>query len=236
MTPGALARRVSVPEKLDAPQHDPESLRRNLKHLAGVSRWLGGERSIARHIRHVWETPVRPRIVLDVGAGGADLSKRLLLRFGTRYGETLHLAMDRQPAVARIAAAGLSPDQPVRVVIGDGVSIPPADRSVDVALSSTTLHHLDTPVAVRFVGELARVAREIVVVGDLERHLLALFGAHILARTWWRRSPYRFDGPISIRRSFTADELLDVGREAGLSNARVYRHFPFRLTLVGSPC
>jgi hypothetical protein len=42
----------------------------------------------------------------------------------------------------------------------------------------------------------------------------------------------RHDGALSIRRAYVPDELLAMAREAGLETARVYAHFPWRMTLV----
>jgi hypothetical protein len=42
----------------------------------------------------------------------------------------------------------------------------------------------------------------------------------------------REDGALSILRSFKPDELLNLARRAGLNNASVERHFPYRLVLA----
>jgi hypothetical protein len=42
----------------------------------------------------------------------------------------------------------------------------------------------------------------------------------------------REDGALSILRSFTPEEMLDLARRAGLDNARVERHFPYRVVLA----
>ena len=42
----------------------------------------------------------------------------------------------------------------------------------------------------------------------------------------------RHDGPLSVRRSFTARELERLAHDAGFAGARVYRHVPFRVVLV----
>ena len=41
----------------------------------------------------------------------------------------------------------------------------------------------------------------------------------------------RHDAPVSVRRSFRPDELMDLARRAGVP-ARIYRSFPYRLVLV----
>jgi len=42
----------------------------------------------------------------------------------------------------------------------------------------------------------------------------------------------REDGALSILRSFTPAEMLELARRAGLDNARVERHFPYRVVLA----
>ena len=83
---------------------------------------------------------------------------------------------------------------------------------------------------------MGRVAREVVLVNDLERHALNYLSARALAYTLWRRNRLtRNDGPLSVLRSFTSDELLEIGRRSGLHRPRVTKHFPFRLVLEGGP-
>ncbi len=83
---------------------------------------------------------------------------------------------------------------------------------------------------------MARVCRGVVLVNDLERHRLHYLGARALAATVWRHCPVtRYDGPLSVLRSFTRAELEVLGRRAGLLDLRVRRHFPFRLVLEAHP-
>jgi SAM-dependent methyltransferase len=116
------------------------------------------------------------------------------------------------------------------------LSLPFAAGSFDVALCTLTLHHFPDEAAARLVSELARVSRGLVLVSDLERQPLAYLAAKALSLTWWRRNRLtRSDGPLSVLRSFTAEELGEIGRRSGMQEARVRRHFPFRLILEGRP-
>ena len=80
---------------------------------------------------------------------------------------------------------------------------------------------------------LARVARGgRILVGELERCLPGYIGARFLAATVWRANPVtRHDGPLSVRRAFTPDELLRLGHRAGLRGPRIHRHLFYRLVL-----
>jgi hypothetical protein len=44
----------------------------------------------------------------------------------------------------------------------------------------------------------------------------------------------RHDGPLSVLRAFTADELRDIALRAGLVHVRVQRRWFFRLLLTGT--
>jgi hypothetical protein len=72
------------------------------------------------------------------------------------------------------------------------------------------------------------------VVTDLRRSRTAYLALRLLAATLWRRHPYpRQDGPVSVRRAFTADEARRLLEHARLE-ATVERKAPFRLRLRGS--
>ena len=51
---------------------------------------------------------------------------------------------------------------------GDGLRLPFADRSFDAAYTVLTLHHFRDDAAVCLLQDMARVARRLVVVNDLD--------------------------------------------------------------------
>ncbi len=230
-----LSSRLSATEYLDAAEHDPAQLDVTLDHLVDVNRWLGGARVVLAHLAN-WlptETAVR---VLDVGTGAGDIP-RAVVRWAAKRGRVVDIcAVDLRSVIARQARNRCRAEPSIRVLAADGMALPFACNTFDVAMSSMTLHHLDDSPAHRFVAELARVATRAVIINDLERHPINYIGARVLAATAWRGDPYtRHDGPVSVLRSFTVRELHGVGERAGLRNVRVHRHFPYRLALTGQP-
>jgi ubiquinone/menaquinone biosynthesis C-methylase UbiE len=225
--------RVHSPERLDEPDLDPRELAASLHHVAEVNRWLGGTRALIREL--VPLLPARPIRILDVGTGSADVPIALLRRARAR-GHTLRItAVEPHPQTLRIARRATA-GWPVVLVRADARALPFADDAFDVALLSLTLHHLDDRDGVAALRELARVSRDFVIVSELERHRANLLGARLLAATWWRNNPItRHDGPLSVLRAFTPDELRTVARAAGLERVRVARHFFFRLVMVAEP-
>lgn len=219
----------------------PDVLARSLAHVEAVDRWLGGARALRRALeRRLPEAgPVR---ILDVGTGNGRLLRRLVgrLRETGRAGRGVGIEIDAASATiaasetARAAARGRS--TATTFVRADGLRLPLADDSVDVALCVLTLHHFDDTAAVALLGEMARVARTAVVVSDLRRSVPAWLGARLLAATVWRSNPVtRHDGPLSVLRSFTPSELAHLGREAGLEGVVVRPAPLFRLVLEATP-
>ncbi len=215
-------------EILDGPHHDPAELAHSLEQVAQVNRLLGGTRALRRHLAPLVRVGSRLS-VLDVGTGnGQTLGE--LASWARRRGSTWRgVGIDSSPQCARLARGDGTP-----VVRGDALRLPFAARSFDAVLCTLTLHHFPDEEAVSLVREMARVSRHLVLVNDLERVSANYWGARLLAATLWRGNHItRNDGPLSVLRSFTAPELLEVGRRAGLRAARVRRHFPWRIVLEG---
>ncbi len=227
----SLARRSLRPEILDGPIDDVEELADSLAQVAQVNRWLGGSRSLRRHL-----TPLlgrrSPVAFLDVGTGNGR-TMREIGSWARGRGATWRMTGLELGALAvRIAAR----EPEGSLVRGDALCLPFGDGTFDAVACTLTLHHFDDREAASLVAEMARVSRELVLVSDLERSVPSYLGARLLALTVWRGNRItRNDGPLSVLRSFTPAELERIGREAGLRSVRVQRHLPWRLVLEGRP-
>jgi ubiquinone/menaquinone biosynthesis C-methylase UbiE len=228
-----LRRVEGAAERMDQPGVDHDQLLRSLRQVAAVNRWLGGRRALLRHLDRV--LPAGPVTILDVGTGSADLPRAISARLGGRAPLRV-IGLDRHPITLDAARRGTAASDAIRLCRGDALALPFADRSVDFALLSMTLHHFDGDQQLAVLRELGRVARRAVIVGDLVRSWPAYLAARLLAATVWRSNPItRHDGPLSVRRAFTASELRELGRQAGLRAVEVGRYPFFRLLMHGLP-
>jgi ubiquinone/menaquinone biosynthesis C-methylase UbiE len=216
---------------MDEPHVDPVALEAALHHVAAVNRWLGARRALLRHLP--WALPPGRSRVLDVGTGAADLPTAVAA-WARAEGRPVHItAVDPHHATLDVARrrTGHIPD--IRLARADGLQLPFATGSFHLGLLSMTLHHMTASALVDILAELGRAARGgHVLVCELERSLPNYLGARLLSSTVWRGNPItRHDGPLSVLRSFTAHELLELGRRAGLRDPRVHRHPFYRLVL-----
>ena len=229
------ARVENAEEELDRPISDVAAHEASLGHLRGVNRWLGGTRAL----RLALDAMVRPgdRVTLvDAGCGAADVALALSAWATARGADLTVIALDRAAASARVAHRRTRGKDAIRVLCADAMALPLADGAADVATMTLTLHHFDRDGRNAVLSELARVARRLVIINDLERNWANYLGARILAATLWRGNRFtRHDGPLSVLRSFSPAELLADLRDAGLRDAAVRRRFFYRLVGTGRP-
>jgi 2-polyprenyl-3-methyl-5-hydroxy-6-metoxy-1,4-benzoquinol methylase len=210
------------PELLDGPL-DAELLAGNLRDLARVNRWLGGaqlsERAVAPFGLGAYVLSV-----LDVGTGGADIPVQLM-----RKGRSI-TATDVRPEIVRAAqrnAAGRD------IAVREGRIETEKTGSFDITHASMVIHHLEPAEAVTFLREMARVARQAVVINDLDRGRRWLLGAKAMTRALTRNEYTRNDAPLSVRRAYTIPEVVEMARQAGLRPVAKYTTRPaYRYALV----
>jgi SAM-dependent methyltransferase len=218
-------------ELLDAGRHDPRELEQSLDQVAEVNRLLGGRRAAWSGLAPLLDAERTTRL-LDVGTGSADIPLDLDAR-ARRRGLQLHIvATDLHPQMRDIALRRVAGRPSISIGAADALALPYADDAFDVVLLSLTLHHFEHADQVRALREAARVARRAVLVNELERCRANYWGARLLAATRWRGNRLtRHDGPLSVLRAFTRDELRDLAASAGLHVERLERLFFYRLLL-----
>jgi ubiquinone/menaquinone biosynthesis C-methylase UbiE len=211
-----VERLLAATELLDGPLDDPASLAANLRDLRRINRLTGGAGLSVRATRTLLP---HGGDVLDVGTGGADIPV-LLLDDAQRRGVRLDVtATDARPEVldaACLVRPSLRSSAGLTLAVTDGRDLPYPDASFDVAHASLVLHHLVETDALAFLRELGRVARIGVVVNDLARGRLAWAGAWVITHTIASSQYTRHDGPLSVRRAWTRDEMVEMLGLAGL--------------------
>src|SRR3990172_5958501 len=86
----------------------------------------------------------------------------------------------------------------------------------DIAHASLVLHHLEPDAAIAMLAEMSRVALLGIVVNDLDRGHVHLFGAWLIANLLTRNPYTRRDAPLSVRRAYRRPEMRELLGGAGL--------------------
>jgi SAM-dependent methyltransferase len=197
--------------------------------LADIDRlnaWFGGH-ALTRHQinRLTANVPYdRALSVADVGGGTAAFAVRLA-GWARRHGRPIRIVVvERDAATLALARPVVAAYPEVLLVQGDAAALPFHAHTIDIVASSLTLHHLEPEQAVAGLREMTAAARIAVVVNDLLRRRLSL-GLVWLATRLLRCHPIsRHDGPLSVRRSYSRDELRALAARAGARRLTVHEY------------
>jgi ubiquinone/menaquinone biosynthesis C-methylase UbiE len=219
-----LARATDAVEVLDRPVA-PADRDASLADIERLSAWFGG---YALSLRAVEPTaprdPARTWRVLDVGGGRGGFARRLVEHARRRRRPVRVYLVDRDPAMLAAARRALAAYPEIVPVCADATALPLARNAVDVAASALTLHHLRPAGVVAALAAMRAVARARVVVNDLLRTRLTLVLVSLVTRLLARHPISRHDGPMSVRRAYSPDELRILARQAGMPRFSVRRY------------
>ncbi len=225
-------RRVEQEELLDQGKGTRLEVAENLKEMQRINDLLGGTRALNRHLLPRLLVHEGPVTILDVGSGGAGLPIGLA-RWARRVGLPIRiLAVDWSARNLEIAAGWVSQMPEIQLIQADGRGLPLAPGQVDYVISSLFMHHLSPENLSWVLQETFRLARVAVIMSDLVRGWLPYLAFKLVQPVVARNYLTRHDGALSVRRSYTPDEVSHIAMRAGLANSRVYQHFPWRMTLV----
>jgi SAM-dependent methyltransferase len=238
--------RDTATEILDDPRVDPALRERSHKDVERSNLLFGGRRAVMLALHSVFDEFVSPRrrptareratlhapraTLLDVGSGLADLPWRAR-EIARRRGVALRtIALDG--AHCLIAASRHRVND---AVCGNALTLPFADRSIDIVLCSQVLHHFDHDPALELIAELDRVARQRVIISDLRRSWIGAVGFTFAAFALRFHPITRHDGRLSVLRGFTEGELGGMVVTATGVQPAIRRRLGYRLTASWTP-
>lgn len=226
-------------EILDDPNVDPALRERSHRDVERSNILFGGRRAAMLALRPLFDEVMRSRrgapqapraTLLDIGTGLADLPWRAR-EIARRRGLSLHtIALDGALCLITTARHRVND-----AVCGNALSLPFADRSVDIVLCSQLLHHFDHDRGLALISEMDRVARDRVIISDLRRSWIAAVGFSLAAFALRFHPITRHDGRLSVLRGFTEGELGGMVVTATGLQPAIRRRLGYRLTASWTP-
>jgi ubiquinone/menaquinone biosynthesis C-methylase UbiE len=229
---GKFKRRSYELEDIDTGNYTPEEYEHCISELQLVNRWMGDAHALKQTLlRDVEENKLKEFSVLDVGAGSGELLRVAAgwARSTNRRFRGVGLELNERSAQTILEESNDFPE--IGSVRGNALQLPFAEAEFDYVMCSLFTHHFVDEKVVGILREMSRVARRRIFVIDLHRDPVPYFFYTTLGKLVLKNRLIRHDGALSILRSFKADELVRLGKAAGLRDLWVEHHFPARLVL-----
>jgi hypothetical protein len=216
-------KRVLVPELLDSDAGTPAEVQGSLADLRMINRWFGGVGTTCSLVKKIAHARNLRRIsCLEVAAGSGYVPEVARDRLRKRGLELQITLLDR-------ALTHLNHDAPS--VVGDALHLPFRDDSFDVISCGLFAHHLEPEQIIIFVNAALRIARVAVLINDLIRHPLHL--ALVYAGfPLYRSRLTRHDGPASVRRAYTPQEMKRLLAQTEASRVDIESYYLFRMGVI----
>ncbi|MEO6522540.1 MAG: methyltransferase domain-containing protein [Mucilaginibacter sp.] len=102
----------------------------------------------------------------------------------------------------------------------------------DVVFSSLFTHHFADEEWIVLVKKMVDSSKKAVIITDLHRHWLLYYAIIFIAYTFTKSKMARFDGPLSVKRSFKKHELVNLLQQSGLTNYKIEWKWAFRWQVI----
>jgi 2-polyprenyl-3-methyl-5-hydroxy-6-metoxy-1,4-benzoquinol methylase len=226
-----LSVRADLPELMDADDLAIADYNRCLADLAAVNRVTLTHRSTLRFLQEATrQLAVGEAVsVLDLGCGQGDLLRAIARWAGKRGFDAQLTGIDLNPRSAASARAATPDGYRIDYLTGDVFEYGPEMRP-DFVVTSQFTHHLPDAYIIRLLKWMDQTAGRGWHVVDLHRHIVPYYGFRLLCRIIGWHPIVRYDGTISIARSFRKSDWQRYLAEAGLE-ASISWHPPFRYTV-----
>ena len=220
-----MKREPELVEWMDRPDCDPLLLSNTYRQFTTINKLLSGWGTIYRNeIRPLLLSCESVPSILDIGCGGGDILRFLRERCKKDGIEVSFTGIDPDSR-SMDYLAGVPADPAINYRMCTSSQLLTEGRQFDLVLSNHLMHHLSEEALLQVVSDAESLSRKLVLFTDIERSRTGLFLFGMVAPLLFKESYIVEDGIISIKKSYTKNELRDL-----LPSHVVVQHsFPFRV-------
>lgn len=207
-----------------------------LQGLARIHRLTGTVGRFWRSIERLCRAqPTRQLSVMDVGCGDGLLLRKLARRADIEGLSLRLIGCDfSSRALERCQREATADNLSIELHQLD-VTNDPLPQPADVIINSLFLHHFSDAQVIEILQHFRVQARKLIVIEDLLRTPLGYGLCWLGTRLLTRSHVVHVDGLLSVRAAFSMAEMQALLRQAGMSDANIYKHWPERFMVEWSP-
>ncbi|MBT1072363.1 methyltransferase domain-containing protein [Pelotalea chapellei] len=234
--PDLRERNLTDKEDMDLAEANVATLLRTVRRFRLINMLFSASRKILRD--HVFSIMERDRqrhyTLLDVGAGGCDIAVWCVQEARQRNLRLKVTALDNDLRILPVAQQAVRTYPEITLQVGNALELEKLGM-FDFIFSNHFLHHLGWDEIKLLLMQALTHTRLALVMNDLRRTHWSYLGCSLLLPFFSHGSFAFKDGRLSIRRGFTASELIDL-MDSSFPEVRyiVKEVFPARIVIVSS--
>ncbi len=215
-------KRSYEPELMDDFSIQDERIDAALKELKTINSYLGGVSTTKSGLNYFINSGNEILSVIDVGSATSDN----LLAAKISFPSLKIISIDKS-----FRSLKIFPNSTIKIN-SDAFNIPIKNTECDVVHLSLFLHHFNETDIKLLLDECMRICRKGIIINDLQRSYLALFGIKILTTLFSKSELVKNDAPLSVKRGFKKNDLVRIFNESGITNYLIKRKWAFRWMVV----
>ncbi len=220
-------------EIMDSDDYSDDELRGDFNNIRRANMLTGVYSSLTRIIsEYIKKHNLDHITILDAGTGMADIPKMLMDHFNQNGTSMKIKGIDPNPRAIEIAKRFVNNHRDIEFEARSIQDLELEDK-YDFVICNHTLHHIPDQDIIESVNKMHSMARYALIIGDVRRTPLALFGAKIASLFISNRLTSN-DTPLSIARALSSAELKQLIRKSSIESYSLRFTFPYRYILTAS--
>lgn len=212
------------------------ALEKNLQNLSLVNQFLGGNQLIINGLSKILQA--HPSLnqqnlrVADLGCGSGDIL-RVLAEWTKKQSLAWELlGIDANQVTIDYATEQSKLFNNIHYYKQNIFSAEFKQQTFDIILLCAVCHHFNDQELVTILTQLQQQARHAIIISDFHRHWLAYSATKLLSHICNCSYLEKHDGPLSIRKAFKREELIDLLTDSGVSHYQIQWCWPFRYQVL----
>jgi SAM-dependent methyltransferase len=227
-----LKYRSRLKEMMDAPVISKKLLLRNLQELNFLNRNLGGHNITLQGVKQLVRLKDRQYHIADLGCGSGDTMK-YIARWARIKGYNVKLTgVDNNEDAISFLQHRCRGYSEITGICSDYRSYLDSVENVDIVHCSLFCHHLTDGELRELIRMLKSKVKVGFIINDLQRTWLAWIAVRIFTAVLNGSELARHDGPLSVLRGFTKDELKALLNGENILNYSISRKWAFRFLVI----
>jgi ubiquinone/menaquinone biosynthesis C-methylase UbiE len=219
-------------EMMDAPVISKKLFIQNLRELDFLNRKLGGHTITLKGIKQLVCMKDKQYHIADLGCGSGDTMKHIAKWARTNGYKVKLTGIDINEDAIALLKHHCREYSEIKGIISDYRLFLQAAENIDIIHCSLFCHHLSDIELTELIRLLKSKVKVGFIINDLQRTWLAWFSVRIFTTVMNGSKLARHDGPVSVLRGFTEDELKALLNGEKVMNYSISRKWAFRFLVI----